>query len=177
MKKKLIVMHSPMSPAAVVEALRGSMDEERRTPFSFSGYSGDQPILGEVWGSSFRLHIQRSGRNDFAPNFYGEFQPEAGGTRIEVRFRLAAFVQMFMCFWLGGVVLIGGAVFVSSLFDYLTGGHKMTDDAWTGLIVPPALLLFGIVLLGFGRMLGRDDETFILEHIQNILSARIDVPF
>jgi hypothetical protein len=53
----------------------------------------------------------------------------------------------------------------------------MTDDAWTGLIVPPALLLFGIVLLGFGRMLGRDDETFILEHIQNILSARIDVPF
>jgi hypothetical protein len=52
----------------------------------------------------------------------------------------------------------------------------MTDDAWTGLIVPPALLLFGIVLLGFGRLLGRDDEAFILDHLQNTLSAQIDVP-
>jgi|SRR5215831_488464 len=176
MKKKLIVLHSPMPPAAVAEALRGSMDEERRTILSFSGYKGDKDVLGAVWGNSFHLEKRRLWRNDFAPSFYGKLQPEASGTRIEGRFDLADWVRFFMWFWLGGVVLIGGAVFVSSLFDYMAGGHKMTDDARIGLIVPPAMLLFGIALPRFGRLLGRDDETFILGHLQNTLSARIDVP-
>jgi len=168
-------MHSPRAPAAVAEALRRSMDEERWTLFSFSGYQGGQAVLGDVWGNSFHLRKQRFWRNDFAPNFYGEFQPEAGGTRIEGRFQMPAFVQFFMWVWLGSAVLIGGAVFVSSLSDFLTSGQG-ADEEWSGLIAPPALLLFGIVLFGFGHLSGRDDKTFILEHLQNALSARIDVP-
>lgn len=177
MKKKLIVMHSPMPPAAVAEALRRSMDEERRTLFSFSGYKGDRDVLGEVWGNSFHLQKRRRfSRNDFAPNFYGELQPEAGGTRIEGRFQMADWVQFFMWFWLGGVVLIGGAMFVACVSDVMAGSHLVTGDAWIGIIVPPSMLLFGIVLPRFGRMLGRGDEAFILDHLQNTLSARIDVP-
>jgi hypothetical protein len=176
MKKKLIVMHSPMPPAAVAEALRGSMDEERRTLFSFSGYSGDQPILGEVWGSIFHLQKRRYWRNDFAPHFYGEIQSDPAGTRIEGRFDLADSVRLFMWFWLGGVVLIGGAIFMVCLSDVAAGSHLVSGDARVGLIVPPSMLLFGIVLPRVGRLLGRGDEAFILDHLQNILSARIEVP-
>jgi hypothetical protein len=175
MKKKLIVMHSPMSPDALADALRRSMDEERRALFSLSGYKGEQAVLGEIWGNSFHLQKRRYWRNDFAPHFYGEIQSDPAGTRIEGYFDLADRVRLFMWFWLGGVVLIGGAIFVASVSDVMAGSHLVTGDAWTGLIVPPAMLLFGIVLPRFGRLLGRDDETFILEYLQNTLSARIDV--
>lgn len=168
-------MHSPMPPAAVAEALRGSMDEEWRTILSFSGYKGDQAVLGQVWGNSFHLQKRRYWRNDFAPHFYGEIQSDPAGTRIEGRFDLADSVRLFMWFWLGGVVLIGGAMFVACLSDVIAGSHLVTGDARVGLIVPPAMLLFGIVLTRFGRLLGRGDETFILDHLKNTLSAQIDV--
>jgi hypothetical protein len=115
MKKHLIVMQSPMSPDAVADALRRSMDNERRTLFSLSGYKGDQPVLGEVVGNTFRLQKRRYWRNDFAPHFYGEIQSDPAGTRVEGRFDLADWVRLFMWFWLGGVVLIGGSTFLFSL--------------------------------------------------------------
>src|ERR1700686_3413487 len=121
MKKNLIILHSSMSPAAVADALRRSIDEERRTLFSFSGYKGDQLVLGEVLGNKFRLQKRRYWRNDFAPYFYGEVQPEPGGTRIEGRFGLSEWVRIFMRFWLGAVVLIGGSIFAFSVSDVMTG--------------------------------------------------------
>lgn len=176
MKKNLIVMLSPMSPEAVADALRRSMDEERRTLFSLSGYKGDQDILGEVVGSTIHLQKRRYWRNDFAPHFYGEIQSDSAGTRIVGRFGLAEWVRLFMWFWLGGVVLIGGSIFAFSLSDVMTGSHHVDGDARVGLIVPPAMLLFGIILPRFGRLLGRGEETFILEHLQNVLNARIEDP-
>jgi len=152
------------------------MDEEQRTIFSFSGYKGEKDVLGAVWGNSFHVQKRRYWRNDFALNFYGELQPEASGTRIEGRFDLADWVRLFMWFWLGGVVLIGGAIFVATLSEIIAGSQLETGDAAVSLIVPPAMLLFGIVLPRLGRLLGRSDETFILDHLQNTLSARIDVP-
>src|SRR5262249_10588669 len=40
-------------PAAAADALRRSMDEELWEFFSFSGYKGDQPMLGVVTGNRF----------------------------------------------------------------------------------------------------------------------------
>jgi hypothetical protein len=50
----------------------------------------------------------------------------------------------------------------------------MRGDRWVGLIVPPALVLFGTVLPRIGRLLGKSDERFMLEHIQITLAARIE---
>lgn len=169
-------MQSPMSPDAVADALRRSMDEENRTLFSLSGYKGDQDILGEVVGNTFHLHKRRYCRNDFAPHFYGEIQSDPAGTRIEGRFDLSDWVRLFMWFWLGGVVLIGGSIFLFSLSEVMTGSRHVDGDARVGLIVPPAMAVFGILLPRFGRLMGRGEETFILEHLQNILNARIEDP-
>jgi hypothetical protein len=152
------------------------MDEERRTLFSFSGYKGDQPILGEVTADTFHMQKRRFYRNDFAPHFYGTMHPGPGGTRIEGRFDLSTWVRAFMWFWLGGVVLIGGTIFVFSLTDVVTGSHHITGDVRVGLIVPPAMVLFGIALPKFGRLLGRSEETYILQHLQTVLNARIEEP-
>jgi hypothetical protein len=176
MKKNPIVLQSPMPPDAVADALRRSMDEETRTLFSLSGYKGDQDILGKVVGSTFHLQKRRYWRNDFAPHFYGEIQSDPGGTRIVGRFDLADWVRLFMWFWLGCVVLIGGSIFVACLSDVMTGSRHVDGDAWVGLVVPPAMVLFGILLPRFGRLMGRGEERFILEHLQNVLNARIEDP-
>ena len=79
-----------------------------------------------------------------------------------------------MRIWLAGAVLIGTPIFLETLMDISTGSDHMTGDLWVGIIVPPALVLFGTVLPKFSRRLGKKDRKFILEHIQQTLAARIE---
>lgn len=77
--------------------------------------------------------------------------------------------------WLGLAILIGVPVFVATAIEMVKGTAPREEGAWVGLIVPPALILFGIVLPKFGRFLGQGDEQEILRHIQSTLAARLDV--
>jgi hypothetical protein len=150
------------------------MDEERWSPFSLSGYQGSQSLLGTVTGNSFYIRKRLYHRNDFARRFYGTFQPEGGGTRIEGYFAMPAFARIFLGIWLAGVTGIGGGVFVITLRQVLAGNQPLRSETWVGLIVPPGMALFGIVLARFGRFLGRNNEVFIVEHLQSTLAANIE---
>ena len=101
--KPTIVLHSPLAPDAVVATLCRSIDEERRALFSSSSYKGSLPVTGEVGDTKFRLQKRRYYNNSFAPQFYGEFQAEPGGTRIEGYFDFSRWVKVFMRFWLEAV--------------------------------------------------------------------------
>jgi hypothetical protein len=79
-----------------------------------------------------------------------------------------------MRIWLAGVVLLGSPVFVMTVIDIARGTHQMGEGRWIGLIVPPAMVLFGIVLPKLGRLLGKRDEQYILDHVQNTLAARLE---
>lgn len=170
--KNKIVLHSGLTPTAAADALRRSIDEERRTTFSWSGYKGDQPVLGVITGNTFRLQKRRYWRNDFAPHFYGAMAPEPGGTRIEGHFDLSQWVKGFMWVWLGIAAMIGIPIFISTLIEYSKG--QQADNDVLGLIVPPALIVWGFVLPRLGRLFGRGDEAFIVQHLELCLSARID---
>ena len=152
------------------------MDEEQRTLFSLSGYRGDRPVIGKVYADSFRLQKRIYYRNDFAGQFYGRFQPEAGGTRIEGCFDLPRWSKVFMNVWLAFVALIGAPVFVATVIDLTRGPHSTSSDKWVGLLVLPSMVLFGILLPKVGRLLGRGGERFLLKHLQQTLSARIEEP-
>ena len=169
-----LIFRSAVTPGAVADALRRSIDEEHRTLFSLSGYRGSLPVLGEVTGTTFRLQRRRYWHNDFAPNFYGEIQTEASGSRIEAHFDVSRWVRTFMRFWLAGVVLLGGPIFVLSVLDYFTGSHHTSGDNRIGLIVPPALVLWGFLLPRIGRWFGVGDERFLLEFVQQTLAAQIE---
>lgn len=169
-----VVLHSAFPPDALVVALRCSVDEERRTLFSFSGYKGSRPFLGKVGENTFRLQKRRHWRNDFAPRFYGQIQPEPGGTKIEGYFDVARWAKLFMRLWLAAAVALGAPVFVLTLLDVTMGSRNISGDTWVGLVVPPALVAFGILLPKLGRLLGRAEERAILEHLQNTLAARLE---
>lgn len=169
-----IILHSALAPLPLADALRRSIDAERRTLFSLSGYRGSCSVLGEVKENTFRLQRRRYWRNDFAPHLYGQFQPESGGSRIEAHFDVSRWVKTFGKIWLAGAVLLGAPIFVLSALDLLTGSHYTTGDIRVGLIGPPALILWGFVLPRLGRLFGRGDEQFLVEFIQHTLAARIE---
>jgi hypothetical protein len=78
--KPTVILHSSLTPDAFGEALRRAIDPEHWTLFSLSGYEGARPILGEVQAHTFRLQKRRISRNDFAGHFYGQVEPESGGS-------------------------------------------------------------------------------------------------
>jgi hypothetical protein len=164
-----------MSPDAVVARLRGSVDEERWTLFSLSGYRGHRPIIGKFGERTFRLQKRRYWHNDFAPFFYGQIQSEGNGTRIEGYFDIARHVRLYMRIWLGAVAIMGAPIFVLTLLEAAKGRHNVSGDAWVGLAVPPGLVAFGVLLPKVGRWMGRPQERAMLEHIQNTLGARLEM--
>ena len=174
MGRTVFVLHSALAPNALADALRRSIDEPHWTPFSLSGYKGNLPLLGEVGEKTFKLQKRKYYRNDFAGQFYARFAPEPGGTRIEGYFDYPRWARYFMRIWLAFAVLVGTPIFVGTLSDVVRNSYYVSGNKWVGLIVPPVLVLVGTVLPKVGRLLGKGDERFMLEHIQNTLAARIE---
>jgi hypothetical protein len=170
--KRTVVFHSPLTQDALIARLRQTVDEERRTLFSFSGYEGSRPILGKFGEGVFRLQKRRHWHNDFSPYFYGRIESEQGGTKIEGYFDAARWAKLFMRIWLAAAVVFGVPIFALTLFDVATGSHYVSGDTWVGLLVPPGLVAFGILLPKLGRLLSRPEERAILEYLQNTLAAR-----
>jgi hypothetical protein len=174
MRRTVYVLHSALAPNAIADALRRSIDEKHWMLFSLSGYRGYRPLIGEISENKFTVQKRRYSRNDFAGHLFAQYWPEAGGTRIEAYFDPPAWARYFMRVWLAGAVLIGMPIFVTTVLDVITGSHRMSGDRWVGLVVPPALILYGTVIPRIGRLLGKGDRQFILKHIQNTVAARIE---
>lgn len=172
MRRSIIVLHSALAPSAVADALNREIDSEQWTPF---GFRGSRDVLGKVVGNRLRLRKRRFYRqNCFAGMFYGTFEPEPGGTRIEGHFDSPLLPRCFMWFWLAGAVLLGTPMFLAALIDVVRRTHYGSGDEWVGLLVPPCLVAAGIGLPVIGRLQGRTDERFILQFIQETLAARVE---
>ena len=177
MAKTKVVMYSALESTAAAEALARTIDWEHRSWFSLSGYEGNRPMIGVLSDGTFRVYKRRYWRNDFAPQFYGSMHAEPrGGTRVEGFFDLSPWVRVFMRWWLGGVVLIGGTLFILSGLDVFAGGRFVNGDPWVGIIVPPAMIVFGLLLPRFGRLLSQGDERSILQHLETVFAARVEHP-
>jgi len=170
------VLHSVLRPTAMVEALRASIDPDEWTILSLSGYKGTKPIIGSIGENAFWLQKRRYTRNDFAGRFFSRFDPEPEGTRIEGHFGPPSWARWFMRIWLGMAILIGAPLFIGSLWSITTRGYNAAENDWLGVVVPLALVLYGIFVPKLGRLLGRSDEKLILEHLQTTLAARLENP-
>jgi len=164
-------LHTDFDTEECRRRLTESIDPERQTIFSRSGYRGSKPVIGWIDGYQLDLHKRRYWHNDFAPQFYGNLLPQDRGTLIEGYFDVPPWTKMFMRFWLGGVLLLGGPIFLLSLLDLLQGSNYVEGGASIGLLVPPGMVLFGIFLPKFGLWFGRHEEEFILEFLQRTLVA------
>jgi len=98
-------------------------------------------------------------------------QPQRTGTVIRGEFAMHAFTRVFMPIWFGGVMLIGGSGFVISLFAMLTRPSGQHQRPWPVLLIPPGMLLFGFLLIRFGRYLARDEARFLTDFLRHTLDV------
>jgi hypothetical protein len=171
MRRKIVIFHSPLSPAEITEALRGSVDDEQRSLFSLSGFQGDRPLIGTIGFDSFRIQKRKLYRNDFARHFYAQFGPEQSGTRIEGYFAMAIWVKLFMLVWISFAIVIGSVIFIATCRELISSHRAPNDQDWVGLLVPPGLVLFGFGLPVIGSLVSRPGERYILQRLGIILSA------
>ena len=114
-------------------------------------------------------------RNSFAACFYPTLSEKEHGTRIEGHFDSPPFVKVFMRIWLAFVLAIGIPIFILDLKDIFLKTNTASGDPLVGVLVPPVLIVFGILLPKIGRWFARSEEGFILNFLQRILSARLDM--
>jgi hypothetical protein len=80
-----------------------------------------------------------------------------------------------MVIWLALAATGRIPIFVLSLKDFLIGTHSMSGDISVGILVPPVMIVFGIMLPTVGRWLTRSEETNIVDFLLRILSARLNI--
>ena len=77
-----------------------------------------------------------------------------------------------MNFWLTFAILLGVPIFALSGWDLLKTGRYNEGGEYLGLVLPVAMILFGVYLPKFGLSLGESNEQFILEFLRNTLAAK-----
>lgn len=166
-----IVLHSDYPPESCLAKLAQEIDVDAWTVFSFSGYKGKRPILGRIAGNEFRLHKRRYWHNSFGPVLYGRVVPSDGGTSIEAYWDMWPAVRLFMRIWFVLVALMGLPILVLSIREAISKGFVRGDDLWVGLIVPPALMLWGVLLPRLGAALGFHERKHIVQLLERTLLA------
>jgi hypothetical protein len=170
-----VALHSDISISECLNRISNAIDTPRWTVFSLSGYQGSRPVLGKIEGDRIRLEKRRYYRNSFAPYFYATLSEQEHGTRIEGHFDSPPLVKVFMRIWFVFVVAIGIPIFILSLKDIFLKTDTGSGDPIVGVLVPPVLIVFGILLPKIGRWFARSEEGFILNFLQRILPARLDM--
>ena len=150
---------SPLPAEQCVQRLRFKTAE---------GWSGS--IVGSVGETSFRLRKRIGYRNSFQTSLHGKIVAENGETRLHCRAGLHPFVRAFLAVWFGGVSIGCGAVVIGAI-NLLRSG-QLAASGWQWLAVPFLMLGFGVVLVGSGKYLARDEADFLIDFVRRALDAR-----
>src|SRR5277367_2110356 len=164
-----IEVFSPFTPADCASRLREAIDGG--VMVSLFGM-GSKPVIGRVSESSFRLRRRIRYHNSYQTYLTATMRPELGGTVISGVCAIHPLVRIFNIVWFGGVALIGGAVFLATGWNALSGKSGESRDTLLGMIIPLVMLAFGIGLVRFGRYLARNDPRFLITFLIQTLNAR-----
>ena len=155
---------SPLSPTQCARALSEAVD----SPWVFLG---KKPVVGTVGEDGAVLRKRIKGRNSFQTLLKVKMCGRIDGTALSCRGGMSLAVAIFIGLWLGVVLAIGGAVFLASVAG-LTGAGESEIPPALGLLVPPAMLAFGALLLTVGRTMAKAEEAFLLDFLTRTLQAR-----
>src|SRR5258708_21652461 len=148
-----VVLHSDYSPGQCLAKLAERIDIDRLTLFSLSGYRGEKPILGRIVGNEFRLHKRRYWHNSFGPVLYGRVTDDGPGAVIEAYWDILRAARISMRIWLIFAAIFGTPIFIKSVMQLVDGKTRLVGDLWVGLVVPPAMIFFGLLLPELGPCL------------------------
>lgn len=154
-----VVIRSPLAPVEALTALSGEVDPL----FTFFG---KRPARGHVGAGGGWLRKRVNHRNSFQSVMRFDVEPEGAGSRIICRIGAPWFARGFMILWMGGITLIGGGITLSTIVS----GHYVLA------VVPLGMLLFGALLVVFGRWLARGDKPFLVDLVAGTVDGRVERP-
>jgi hypothetical protein len=136
---------------------------------SNASHDQNRPVWGVVENQRFR--IRRSSGGVYAPNFYGTWEPQSGGTRIDGHFDLGPNERLSLRIALVVTLALSVVGVLLNALD-LTRGTHFTNNPQLGLVLS---VLFAPYCLGFylfiQRRGSRADER-LLASIEAALAAR-----
>lgn len=168
-KPETIYLRSDFGVEECLRRLRETTDPPKWEFFFPFGYGGSKPHFGKFRKNQVKIWKRREAKNDFAPCFHGEMSTEGSGARLIGRFGMDRSVRLLMAFWLTFAVAIA-LVTLPTLVEHLT--HVRQGDLSVFDFIPLGLVISGILMLRYGRRIGKKDESFLLEFLQTTLRAR-----
>jgi hypothetical protein len=168
------VLRSALAPETIADTLLRSIDREVVLQSVMPWFvrmvwkGGSREVRGLVDGNTFRLKNWNAWQ--WSPNFYGRWEADHSGTRIEGHFDLA---PLFKWSLRATLVVIMGLAFVGVVLNTLdlTTGTHFTVDPDVGLAISVFLMLFTIGLYLVARWLGSRQDERLLGFLEKTLAA------
>ena len=126
----------------------------------------NRPFIGTIEGNRFRIRRDIGYRNSFLPIVSGQIVSATSGVRVSVTMGLHLAVAIVMLVWFAGV----GFATAGSLWLLLTN----RASAAFGFLIPPAMLVFGVVLVAFGFFPEAIKARTLLEQILSTQPATLE---
>jgi hypothetical protein len=190
MPRNRVVLYTGLTPDGVAEALVKSLETERVPTWQFFWLvrvgvaiaawvtgppwgDASRQVLRQVHGRTFRLE-RRHGR-PFSPAFYGSWQAERAGTKIEGYFGLSPRTLLLNRICLFLLVIMWGLGVLVNLLDLTVGTH-LTVDPDVGLTISICFMLTSIGGYLLAQWLGSLRDASSLAYLEQKLSASVDNP-
>jgi hypothetical protein len=121
-------------------------------------------LVGRVDGFRFRLTTRIPFvRNSFDSILEGQILEAPGGSKLLATFRMRKIVLVFMAAWFGFAMLIAISASISALT-----APKSWSPGPPPIFLPLIFPVFGIVVLGLGRLLGTWQERRLLAQLDAV---------
>jgi hypothetical protein len=119
---------------------------------------GCKPILGRVSGRSVRLRKRPLGKSNFQACLIGSLEPQGDGTVFRGTVGLNPSTWYFMAVWFGGAAFGCFASLMDAARTTAAGGTPQP----MGIVIPLALLGFGVMMVRAGRNQSRAEEPVLV---------------
>jgi hypothetical protein len=156
---------SPLPLAECIRRLRAATD---------SGFAmaGSKPVLGTVRNTAIRLRRRSHYRHGSQCWLSGKFTQEGGRTRLHCTVGMHPFFRVFLKYWVACIFIGGGAIVVHTLRTFWTAQEPLPQNLWLGLVVPPLLFGFGVVLFLVGDSGFGSDPRFLVEFVARTIDGK-----
>jgi hypothetical protein len=134
---------------------------------------GSSRVVGRANGDSLKLRVRHWYSASGQRFLNAGMVAEVAGTRIVGEFGMSRLERMTSAVWfiLVGVIALACEVGFCGEALGLNGGRRQ-GHLWMGIVIPPAIPLFGWLLFRLSRWLDRNDLTVIKDFLCETLECR-----
>lgn len=147
--------HLRIPPAEVMSRIASSIDTERLSVFSSSGFAGRGQFHGKLTGDKFHIRRRHPYGNPYGRYWHGDVSEEGTGSRVTVDYHMSGPARAFVVLCLATLMYFAVGTLVESL-RLVQRGDVVTSVMLA--LAPLAMMVLFAGLLRFSWWLSRSDR-------------------